>query len=138
MPPTPHDPDDPAEWIRRARSNLARARGDRIHPDVLYEDLCFDAQQAAEKALKELLLHRAVPFPWTHSIGGLLALVAQAGMEPPEGVREASVLTDYAAQARCPGRVEEVSREDDLTAVELAERVVGWVETIVSTSPPLR
>jgi hypothetical protein len=40
-------------WLRRARSNLARAKQDK--PDeVLFEDLCFDAQQAVEKALKAL------------------------------------------------------------------------------------
>lgn len=41
-------PDDPQEWLNRARSNLALAKN-RI-PDVYIEDLCFEAQQAAEKA----------------------------------------------------------------------------------------
>ena len=48
----PHD--DPREWLNRARSNLARAR-QRI-PGTYLEDACFDAQQAAEKAVKGLLL----------------------------------------------------------------------------------
>jgi len=43
-------PDDPAEWIARAKSSLALATA--TAPGVLYEDLCFQAQQAAEKALK--------------------------------------------------------------------------------------
>jgi HEPN domain-containing protein len=41
-------------WIRRAKSNLAIAKAGKPTGDVLYEDLCFDAQQAAEKALKAL------------------------------------------------------------------------------------
>ena len=47
-------PDDPNEWMNRARSsmNLAYARGDGI----LYEDLCFQAQQAAEKAIKAIFV----------------------------------------------------------------------------------
>ena len=40
-------PDDPREWLNRARSNLALAKN-RI-PDAYLEDLCFEAQQAAEK-----------------------------------------------------------------------------------------
>jgi hypothetical protein len=36
------------------------------------EDLCFDAQQAAEKALKALLLHRRVNFPRIHDLTELL------------------------------------------------------------------
>ncbi|HEV3257302.1 MAG TPA: HEPN domain-containing protein [Gemmataceae bacterium] len=41
-------PDDPREWLNRARSNLARAG--HTMPGVYLEDLCFDAQQAAEKS----------------------------------------------------------------------------------------
>jgi hypothetical protein len=40
-------PDDPREWLNRARSNLALAK--KTARDVYLEDLCFDAQQAAEK-----------------------------------------------------------------------------------------
>ncbi len=127
MPPL-RDPSDPAEWLRRARSNLARARADRTQPEVLYEDLCVDAQQAAEKALKALLLRRMGQVPRTHAIGGLLSLLEQGGIEVPEGVREASLLTEYAVQTRYPGRSEDVGREDYLGAVDLAERVVRWVE----------
>ena len=45
-----HRPDDPRAWVDRARSNLIRAQ--HKIPDVYLGDLCFDAQQAAEKALK--------------------------------------------------------------------------------------
>jgi HEPN domain-containing protein len=43
------------DWLQRAESNLEiarRARGEK----VFLEDLCFEAQQAAEKALKALLI----------------------------------------------------------------------------------
>jgi hypothetical protein len=36
--------DDIEEWIRRAKSNLIRAKTLKINDDVYYEDLCFDAQ----------------------------------------------------------------------------------------------
>ena len=49
MVPDRFPPDDPREWLNRARSNLIQARGDR--PGVYWEDLCFQAQQAAEKAI---------------------------------------------------------------------------------------
>lgn len=54
-------PTDPREWLNRARSNLAQAR---VHsPDVYLEDLCFNAQQAAEKAIKALLIAYGIRFP---------------------------------------------------------------------------
>ena len=37
----------------------------------MYEDLCFDAQQAAEKCLKGLLIYLGKKPPRTHSIGHL-------------------------------------------------------------------
>ena len=56
-------PDDPREWLNRARSSLAKAREGAAFPEIYLEDLCFDAQQAAEKAIKALLLHLGVGFP---------------------------------------------------------------------------
>jgi HEPN domain-containing protein len=57
MPPNPHHfaedrrfpPDDPREWLNRAQSNLAQAMGGASIPSVYLEDLCFNAQQAAER-----------------------------------------------------------------------------------------
>lgn len=131
MPPEYRDPTDPQEWLRRARSNLARARAGRQVPDVLYEDLCFDAQQAAEKALKALLVQRKIAFPKTHAIAGLLTLLHEGGVEVPEEIREAGKLTEYAVQARCPGLSEDVTQEDYAEALKTAELVLTWVESAV-------
>ncbi len=59
-------PDDPKEWLNRAYSNLTR--GKNKIPGIYLEDLCFDAQQTAEKAIKALLLHIGVRFPHTHDL----------------------------------------------------------------------
>ena len=37
----------PKGWLRRAKSNLIRAKQPK-HEEVFWEDLCFDAQQAVE------------------------------------------------------------------------------------------
>jgi len=51
--PERRPPDDPREWLNRARSNLLLAQA--AGPGVYREDLCFNAQQAVEKAIKALL-----------------------------------------------------------------------------------
>jgi HEPN domain-containing protein len=119
------------EWIRRSRSNLAKARADRNLPEVLYEDLCFDAEQAAEKSVKALLVFRKVPFPKTHDIVGLLTLLQKNGMDVPDEIRAAGILTEYAIDSRYPGLTEEVTEEDYTHALSLAERVVQWAESII-------
>ncbi len=131
MSPERKDPTSPLEWLRRARSNFARSKADRNIPDVLYEDLCFDAQQTAEKAVKAVLIHRGVPFPRTHDIIALLTLVQNSTLEVPGEIREAGALTGYAVQARYPGPAEEVTLEEYEHAVELAERVLEWATAII-------
>jgi HEPN domain-containing protein len=52
------------EWLKRAVSNLERARQPKP-PSVYWEDLCFDAQQAAEKAVKALYIWHGKKFPFS-------------------------------------------------------------------------
>ena len=134
MPPNDRDPTSPQEWLRRARSNLSRARADRDLPDVIYEDLCFDAQQAAEKAIKALLVHRKVRFPKTHDLLDLLTLLDQSGLPIPPEIREADVLTQYAVETRYPGLAEDVTADEYTRAVELAQRVLDWVHRQLPSS----
>lgn len=56
------------EWLRRAHSNLERARAGKTSDEVLYEDLCFDCQQAVEKSIKALLVQLDVEFEKIHSL----------------------------------------------------------------------
>ena len=137
MPPRTRlrDASDPGEWLRHARSNLARCRGDRRLPDVLFEDLCFDAKQAAEKAIKAVLVLRRTRFPKTHDLAELLDLVATTGIEVPPEVLEAKRLTPYAVGGRYPGVSEDASEQDHREALETAERALAWAERLISERP---
>ena len=121
-------PDDPREWLNRARSNLARARADIDVPGVYLEDLCFDAQQAAEKAIKAVLISLNVRFPYVHDLATLLHLIERSGLALPQGIKDADVLTHFAFETRYPGTEEPVSREEYKKAVAIAEAVVRWAE----------
>ncbi len=131
MPPNEYDPADPRAWLRRSHSNLARARQGRTAPEILYADLCFDAQQAAEKAIKAVLVSQATPFPKTHVIERLLDLVGGSGIEVPPNLCDAAALSDYATHTRYPGPAEAVTEEEWRQAVQLAEQVVQWAEGVV-------
>ena len=58
--------EDPREWLNRARSSLAHARS--IQHEVYFEELCFDAQQAAEKAIKAVMSHFGMAFPYSRDV----------------------------------------------------------------------
>ena len=125
-PPERFPPDDPREWLNRARSNLALAKN-RI-PGAYLEDLCFEAQQAAEKAIKAILIRLGVEFPYVHDLAHLLSLLEEAGEGVPYIVGKAGELTPYAITTRYPGSVRPVTQEEYLVAVETAEAVVRWAE----------
>ncbi|NTV00514.1 MAG: HEPN domain-containing protein, partial [Methanoregulaceae archaeon] len=71
------------QWLSRAQSNLDRARAGKIRDTILYEDLCFDCQQAVEKSLKALLVACDKESPHTHIIAHLLETLEQSGMKIP-------------------------------------------------------
>jgi HEPN domain-containing protein len=129
MPPEGHFSGSPADWLRYAHSDLELAR--IIRPDeVMFEGLCFHAQQAAEKALKAVLITKDVSPPKTHNIRTLLDLLPQEIIAPRE-IENAASLSDYAVTSRYPGDFEPVNEEEYKEAVRLAETVVLWAEKII-------
>lgn len=114
-------------WLQRAESNLEiarRARGKK----VFLEDLCFEAQQAAEKALKALLIYLSGDYPKVHAFTLLLERLEEH-VSVPEPIQDVVELTDYAVQIRHPGDYYPVTEEEYERAVELAEKVLGWVKS---------
>jgi HEPN domain-containing protein len=132
MPDERRDVGTPNDWLRRARSNLIRARLPK-HKDVFWEDYCFDAQQAAEKALKGLLLFLKIPFRFVHDIAELLTVLERDGINLPESIRASAELSDYAVEARYPGPMEPIVEDEYKEAIKMAEDVVSWVEDIIVT-----
>jgi HEPN domain-containing protein len=132
MAPKLRDASDPREWLRHARSSLARCRAGRQLPEVLFEDLCFDAQQAAEKAIKAVLVLRGRRFPKTHDLAELLDLAVTSGIEVPTEVLRAKRLTPYAVAGRYPGVSEDATEEDYGQALKSAAEVLAWAESLVT------
>jgi HEPN domain-containing protein len=122
---------DPKAWLRRAESSLIRARSGCGVPGILLEDLCFDTQQAVEKALKGLLIAHEVTFPKTHAIAELITLLRQEGISLPPDADCAADLTVYAVRVRYPGGPP-VTEEDYRAAMQIAEEVVAWVRRDLS------
>ena len=119
-------PTDPREWLGRARSNLMRAG--KVIPEVYLEDLCFDAQQAAEKAIKAVFIHHRLRFPYIHDLARLLTLLQQGGVGIPKYVRKAAGLTRFAVESRYPGVSGPVTKREHRRTVRIAQSVLQWAE----------
>jgi HEPN domain-containing protein len=60
-------------WLVFAHEDLRM--GELAMSEAIYNQVCFHAQQCAEKAVKALLAHQGHPPPRTHRLGDLLSLL---------------------------------------------------------------
>ena len=95
-------------------------------PEAYLEDLCFQAQQTAEKTIKALLIKQGVVFPYVHDLARLLTILEEAGEPTPETIRNAEELTRYAVMTRYPGLAEPVTEAQYKEVVATAEAVIQW------------
>lgn len=122
-------------WLKRAKSNLQIAKAGKVFEDILYEDLCFDCEQAVEKALKALLVSIDVSFPRTHSISHLIELIEEHNIQVPDEIMNSISLTAYAVSTRYPGDFEPVDEQEYQEALETTEKVYNWVRKIIDYTP---
>lgn len=128
MLPDRFPPDDPREWLNRARSNLLRAKNQT--PGVYLEDLCLDAQQAAEKAIKGVMILRGIEFPYIHDLRLLLGTLEASGETIEPDLLRAGNLSRYASATRYPFSDLPISEAEYREAIEIAGNVVSWAEKL--------
>uniref|UniRef100_A0A7J3X5I3 HEPN domain-containing protein n=1 Tax=Thermofilum pendens TaxID=2269 RepID=A0A7J3X5I3_THEPE len=120
-----------ADWLRQARRNLASA--DVNFREGLYEEACFEAHQAGEKALKGLLNF----FHKERRGHSLLFLLSELGLEPPPEVKDCALTLDkHYIPTRYPDAFDEGAPMDYYTSkdaescINCAKRILEWVEGV--------
>lgn len=88
------------------------------------------SKQAAEKAIKGVMIHVGVEPPFIHDINRLLNILAPT-LSFPEAVSASAGLTPYAAISRYPGDVVVIGATEWQEAVALARAVVEWAESVI-------
>jgi HEPN domain-containing protein len=112
-----------AEWIAKAESDLRTATITlRAQRDCPTDTICFHAQQCVEKYLKALLVLNGKPFPKTHDLATISALLPEAQRpDVPPAVLER--FTDYATVTRYPGDYAEITLAEAKAAIAIARKV---------------
>lgn len=110
-------------WLRRANEDLSLATHLLEDESLFLNAIGFHAQQAAEKYLKAYLVSLDADFPRTHSIEHLLRLASCSSPDLLETLRPAITLTDFGVSARYPGDLPELTRDQAIEAVAIAQRV---------------
>ncbi|RJP31349.1 MAG: HEPN domain-containing protein [Candidatus Omnitrophota bacterium] len=123
----------PQRWLKYAESDLELAGFNR-HPKVLFETLCFHAQQAVEKSIKAVLVYHQIHFPYTHNIGFLINALKEAGIHWPEELENCVILTKYATLARYPSDMTPVTQVQYKESISIAKMVFDWAEESLSNT----
>jgi HEPN domain-containing protein len=123
---------DPAdEWLTFARNDLRSARTLLADEEIPPPIPCFHAQQAAEKALKAVLIACGINPPKVHVLSKLhdqLPDDAKAEFNPDDLAR----LDPWAVAGRHPGDVPDVSRDLADELIALAAIVYGQCEATIA------
>jgi len=116
------------QWIEQAQHDIGIAETLVVHHSPYTDGICFHAQQAAEKALKALLVWFEIPFKKTHNLPYLAELLSDK-ISIPENMHEGlEQLEDYAVDIRYPEAMTDPSDEQALKALAIAKYVLGEAE----------
>ncbi|MGI8400652.1 MAG: HEPN domain-containing protein [Gemmatimonadaceae bacterium] len=130
-PSTP--PDSVGEWMRIVRRDLYHARH-HLEDDLedWIDEICYLSQQAAEKALKALIVSRHVRPAHTHDLRRLLATARSFSFDLDGLDADCGLLTGYSTEPRYPGPGR--SRGQALAAIAAAARIVDAVRAQLRVS----
>lgn len=111
-----------AEWVVKAEHDFVAAVDMlKLGRACLTDIACFHAPQCIEKYIKAVMVLEQIPFPKTHDIQRLCALLpARYDLRFPQDQQDR--LTEYATAGRYPGG-REISLRETQEAVAVARRV---------------
>jgi HEPN domain-containing protein len=115
--------DEAVRWFRFAEEDVAAASD--LVERRRWRQACYLAQQAAEKALKALLVERDTEPPRTHALNALRALLPEERTAAKLG--DLSELGGWATASRYPGDWPEATEADAGRAVSDARAVLEAV-----------
>jgi len=110
------------KWITYAEEDLQLAKHSlTLESSCPFRLTAYHAQQCAEKYLKAFLVFQQIDFPYTHSITRLLEICSQ--VINTNELTEAEMLSPFAITTRYPVEDEEVTKEEALQAIRIADLV---------------
>ena len=118
-------------WLEYAQRDLDVAKHLQQHfQPTPYEIICYQCQQAAEKALKALYIALAIPggIPRTHDLSLLLDQMRRSVSISDDIYDLADELTPYDTAARYPGDLF-FDAGSTQTALTAAEQLLAWARS---------
>lgn len=118
------------ELLDIAAGDLASAKGLARIQEGRPENICYLAQQCAEKCLKAALCHLGKPILLTHDLDALLSHLPEDQLPPKS--HQLGALTEYSLIRRYEKGFEVLGHSDIQLALALAEGVLQWTKSLCS------
>ena len=117
-----------ARWLKYARVDLDAGYALLRDPDHYPRQICFLAQQAAEKAIKAIFVWLDIKHPYSHDLDRLRNLLPD-GWRVKTQYPDLATLTIWAIVTRYPTEMPDIVEADARQALEMAERIYQLIET---------
>jgi HEPN domain-containing protein len=134
----PPEAEGPAIWLDKARRDLRMAELAQAQGVDFADQVCFHAQQCAEKALKAALIAAGRVPPHVHDLGVVLDAVVESapGVDWAALRDSAERLSDFGVGPRYPGWDVMVEAVEPGAVLEAARGILQAVEGHVGKNPP--
>jgi HEPN domain-containing protein len=122
-----------AQWVRKAESDYVVARKLARGSDPHHDEVCFHAQQSAEKYLKALLEELNQPVPRTHVLDHLNVLLVPHHPALRAVRIGARILTRIAVTTRYPGM--NATKRQAISALRWAAKIRAAARALLKLLP---
>src|SRR3990172_3596639 len=113
-------------WIEYAESDLRAAQALLECREFFPRQICFHAQQSAEKSIKAILVFEEVDFPKKHDLDYLRDLIPE-GWKFKETFPDLAELSIWAVESRYPGATPDVVEHEARASLHMAQAVFDAV-----------
>lgn len=121
------------EWLEFAKTDLGVSKhlNEQYYPKPL-EIICYHCQQAAEKAIKAVIVAYGAPggLPKKHNLSFLLEQMKNVVDIPEVYYDYSDALTPYGIMIRYPSELY-ITDKNVTDAIKYAEEIVAWAENII-------
>lgn len=123
--------DEADRWLTWAEEDLTLAQHTAADPEVVRRGACTWAHQAAEKALKALLVSEGRDPPKIHDLARLARMLSEPAQASFDEL-DLAELTRWAIEGRYPDDLEEATSSDVDTALDTTESVVAIARDLLA------
>ena len=117
------------KWIKKAKSDLKHAKSSLKNKDFDWAQVA--SQQAAEKALKAVCIHKGIGLIKVHE----LTILARKINAPNRIIEKCALLNPFYTASRYPDVKEKTNKKLEETAakdaIKAAEEIVKWCKELI-------